>query len=157
VRGVRNAARLYLTYGPGGALQLQVENTAALERSAKPAWSNSTQPLNGGWPSYEFGDGSNGFSGILRRPNGEPSVTLTARGIADTPNRLSVEFQDALNGYQQDSFEMVDPADIALAGQEVSKTLPALGLPHYDQAARILKFNLDNPFAGTRTSNSIPA
>ena len=148
VRGVRNAARLYLTYGPGGALQLQVENTAALERPAKPAWSNSTQPLNGGWPSYEFGDGSNGFSGILRRPNGEPSVTLTARGIADTPNRLSVEFQDALNGYQQDSFEMVDPADIALAGQEVSKTLPALGLPHYDQAARILKFNLDKSVRG---------
>ncbi|MGA2770372.1 MAG: phage tail protein [Bryobacteraceae bacterium] len=148
VRGVRNAARLYLTYGPGGVLQLQVENTAALERPVKPGWSNGTQPLNGGWPSYEFGDGSNGFSGILRRPNGEPSVTVTARSIADTPNRLSVEFQDALNGYQQDSYELVDPADIALAGQEVSKTLPALGLPHYDQAARILKFNLDKSIRG---------
>jgi hypothetical protein len=32
VRGVRNAARLYLTYGPGGALQLRVENTAAQQR-----------------------------------------------------------------------------------------------------------------------------
>jgi len=148
VRGVRNAARLYLTYGPGGVLQLHVENTAALQQPAKPACSNSTQLLNGGWPSYEFGDGSNGFSGILRRPNGEPSVTLTARSIADTPNRLSVEFQDALNGYQQDSYELVDPADIALAGQEVSKTLPALGLPHYDQAARILKFNLDKSVRG---------
>ena len=148
VRGVRNTARLYLTYGPGGVLQLQVENTAALQQPAKPDCSNSTQPLNGGWPSYEFGDGSNGFSGILRRPNGEPSVTLTARSIADTPNRLSVEFQDALNGYQQDSYELVDPADIALAGQEVSKTLPALGLPHYDQAARILKFNLDKLVRG---------
>jgi hypothetical protein len=148
VRGVRNAARLYLTYGPGGALQLQVENTAALQQPAKPDCSNSTEPLNGGWPSYEFGDGSDGSSGILRRPNGEPSVTVTARSIADTPNRLSVEFQDALNGYQQDSYELVDPADIALAGQEVSKTLPALGLPHYDQAARILKFNLDKSVRG---------
>jgi hypothetical protein len=148
VRGVRNTARLYLTYGPGGALQLQVENTAALERPAKPAWSNSTQPLDGGWPSYEFGDGSNGFSGILRRQNGEPSVTVTSRSIADTPNRLSVEFQDALNCYQQDSYELVDPVDIGLAGQEVSKTLPALGLPHYDQAARILKFNLDKSVRG---------
>jgi hypothetical protein len=148
VRGVRNAARLYLTYGPGGVLQLNVENTAALQQPAKPAWSNSTQPLDGGWPSYEFGDGSSGFSGILRRQSGEPSVTVTSRSIADTPNRLSVEFQDALNGYQQDSFELVDPADIALAGQEVSKTLPALGLPHYDQAARILKFNLDKSVRG---------
>ena len=88
VRGVRNAARLYLTYGPGGVLQLQVENTAALQQPAKPDCSNSTQPLNGGWPSYEFGDGSNGFSGILRRPNGEPSVTVTVaqhRGYAEPP------------------------------------------------------------------------
>jgi hypothetical protein len=148
VRGVRNAARLYLTYGPGGVLQLNVENTAALQQPAKPVCSNSTQPLDGGWPSYEFGDGSSGLSGILRRQNGEPSVTVTSRSIADTPNRLSVEFQDALNGYQQDSYELVDPADIALAGQEVSKTLPALGLPNYDQAARILKFNLDKSVRG---------
>ena len=148
VRGVRNAARLYLTYGPGGVLQLQVENTAALQQPAKPDCSNSTQPLNGGWPSYEFGDGSTGFSGILRQPNGEPSVTVTARSIADTPNRLSVEFQDALNGYQQDSYELVDPDDVALAGQEVSMTVSALGLPNYDQAARILKFNLDKSIRG---------
>ncbi len=148
VRGVRNAARLYLTYGPGGVLQLQVENTAALQQPAKPDCSNSTQPLNGGWPSYEFGDGSNGFSGILRLPNGEPSVTVTSRSIADTPNRLSVEFQDALNGYQQDSYELVDPDDVALAGQEVSVTLQAMGLPNYDQAARILKFNLDKSVRG---------
>ena len=88
VRGVRNAARLYLTYGPGGVLQLQVENTAALQQPAKPDCSNSTQPLNGGWPSYEFGDGSTGFSGILRQPNGEPSVTVTVaqhRGYAEPP------------------------------------------------------------------------
>ena len=148
VRGVRNAARLYLTYGPGGVLQLQVENTAALQQPAKPSCSNSTQALNGGWPSYEFGDGSSAFSGILRLPNGEPSVTVTARSIADTPNRLSVEFQDALNGYQQDSYELVDPDDVALAGQEVSMTLTALGLPNYDQAARILKFNLDKSIRG---------
>jgi hypothetical protein len=148
VRGVRNAARLYLTYGPGGVLQLRVENTAALQQPAKPDCSNSTQPLNGGWPSYEFGDGSTGFSGILRQQNGEPSVTVTARSIADTPNRLSVEFQDALNGYQQDSYELVDPDDVALAGQEVSLTLAASGLPNYDQAARILKFNLDKSIRG---------
>src|ERR1017187_6238359 len=96
---------------------------------AKAAGSNSTEPLNGGWPSYEFGDGSNGFSGMLRKSNGEPSVTLTSRSIADAPNRMTVEFQDALNGYQQDSYEMVDPDDIALVGQELSSTLMALGLP----------------------------
>ncbi len=148
VRGIRNAARLYLTYGPGGLLQLRTENSAALQQPAKPAWSNSTEPLNGGWPSYEFGDGSTGFSGILRRQNREPSVIVSSRSTADTPNRISVEFQDSLNGYQQDSYELVDPDDVALAGQEVSSTLQALGLANYDQAARILKFNLDKSIHG---------
>jgi len=148
VRGVRNCARLFLTYGPGGVLQLQVENTLALQQPGELAWSNSTASLNGGWPSYEFGDGTTGISGILRRANGEPSVTLSARNIADTPNCLTVEFQDALNGYQQDSYTVVDPDDATLAGQQVTSTLMALGLPNYDQAARILKFNLDRSVKG---------
>jgi hypothetical protein len=150
VRGIRNTARLYLTYGPGGMLQLAVENSAALQQPSKAACSNSIEPLNGGWPSYEFGDGSTGFTGILRRPNGEPSVTLSARGIADTPNSFTVEFQDSLNSYQQDSYSMIDPNDITLAGQEVSTTLMALGIPNYDQAARILKFNLDKSVHGNK-------
>jgi len=148
VRGIRNAARLYLTYGPGGILQLKVENTAALEQPTKPPASNSTEPLNGGWPSYEFGDGSTAFSGILRRPTGEASITLSSRNIADTPNSFTVEFQDALNGYQQDSYAMMAPDDIALAGQEVFTKLLTLGIPNYDQAARILKFNLDKSVHG---------
>jgi predicted phage tail protein len=61
---------------------------------------------------------------------------------------MSVEFQDALNGYQQDSYEMVDPDDIALTGQTTSATLMALGLPQFDQASRILKFNLDKSILG---------
>ncbi len=84
--------------------------------------------VNGGWPSYEFGDGSNGFSGILRKPTGEPSVRVYSRSIADTPNCYAVEFQDALNGYQQDSYSLVDPDDVALSGQQVSATLTALGI-----------------------------
>ena len=148
IRGIRNAARLYLTYGPNGVLQLEVENTAALQQPSRPAWSNSTQPLNGGWPSYEFGDGSNGFSGILRRQNGEPSVTVSARSIADTPNCYTVEFQDALNGYQQDSYSVIDPDDVALAGQQVTANLMAAGLANYDQAGRILKFTLDKSVRG---------
>lgn len=148
VRGIRNCSRMYLTYGPSGTLQAKIENTIALESPAEPAWSNSTEPLNGGWPSYEFGDGSNGLSGIMRKANGASSVVVTARSIADTPNCMSVEFQDSLNGYQQDSYEIVDPDDIALTGQTTSATLMALGLPQFDQASRILKFNLDKSILG---------
>lgn len=148
IRGIRNAARLFLTYGPGGILQLQVENTIALQQPAQLAWSNSTVPLNGGWPSYEFGDGSSGTSGIMRRQNGDPSVTVTSRPIADTPNSYNVEYQDSLNGYQQDSFSVSNPDDIALAGQEVTAALMAVGIPNYDQAGRILQFNLDKSVLG---------
>ncbi len=148
IRGIRNAARLYLTYGANGLLQLEVENTAALQQPSLPAWSNSTQTLNSGWPSYEFGDGSNGFSGILRRQNGEPSITVSSRSIADTPNCYTVEFQDALNGYQQDSYSVIDPDDVARAGQQVTTTLMAAGIANYDQAGRILKFNLDKSVHG---------
>ncbi|MDR3700227.1 MAG: phage tail protein [Candidatus Sulfopaludibacter sp.] len=148
IRGIRNSARLYLTYGPSGTLQLEVENTVPLQQPSLPAGSNSTQPLNGGWPSYEFGDGSNGSSGILRRQNGEPSVAVSSRSIADTPNCYTVDFQDALNGYQQDSYSVIDPDDVALAGQQVTATLMAAGLANYDQAGRILKFNLDKSVRG---------
>ncbi len=148
VRGVRNAARLLLTYGASGALQLRVENSLQLEMPAKAEWSNSSEPLEGGWPSYEFGDGSNGFSGILRKPTGEPSFRVYSRSMADTPNRFSVEFQDALNEYQQDSFSLVDADDVSRSGQEVTQTLAALGIPNFDQAARILKLNLDRSVRG---------
>jgi hypothetical protein len=148
LRGVRNAARIVLTYGDNGKLQVRVENSMAGEHNTKPAWSNSKESLNGGWPSYEFGDGSNGFSGILRRRSGEPAFRVFTKAMADTPNRFSVEFQDAMNEYQQDSFSLVDPDDVARSGQEVSQTLAALGIANFDQAARILKVNLDKSIRG---------
>jgi hypothetical protein len=85
-------------------------------------------------------------------------VTVTSRPIADTPNSYNVEYQDSLNGYQQDSFSVSNPDDIALAGQEVTATLMAVGIPNYDQAGRILQFNLDKSMSlETLISNLIPA
>ena len=148
IRGIRNAARLLFTYSVGGMLQLQVENSLALQQPAQPAWSNSTEPLNGGWPAYEFSDGSAAAANILRKANGEPSVQVSSRSIADTPNQVTVEFQDAFNGYQQDSLLTVDVDDIQLTGQVITTTLMALGIPNYDQAARISQFTLDKAVSG---------
>ena len=144
MRGVRNAGRLLLTYGANGMLQVRVESAAYAEQPVKPEWSNASEPWNGGWPSYEFGEEHE----ILRRPNGEPSVRVYSRSMADTPNRFTVEFQDSLNEYQQDSFSLVDPDDVARSGQEVAAALPAMGIPNFDQAARILKLNLDKSVRG---------
>ena len=148
VRGVRNSARLLMTYAAGGVVQLRVENSIGLEAPTKAEWSNSTETLNDGWPSYEFGDGSTGVSGIVRKGSGEPSVRLFSRSIADTPNLFAVEFQDSLNQYQQDSYTLVNADDVALCGQEVSTTLAAIGIPNFDQAGRMLKVNLDKSVQG---------
>jgi hypothetical protein len=148
IRGIRNGSRLYLTYTAGGLLQLRVENTLALQQPVKADSSNSSVVLNGGWPSYEFGDGSGATTGILRRANGEPSLRLWSRSTTETPNRFTVEFQDAFNEYQQDSLSLADVGDVATAGQEITGPFPVLGIPHYDQAARILKFNLDRSIEG---------
>ena len=148
LRAVRNTARLLLTYDTKGKLELRVENAIADEQATKPDWSNSSENLDGGWPSYEFGDGSTGFSGILRKADGEPSIRLFSRGLADTPNRFAVEFQDSLNEYQQDSFSLVDPDDVTRAGQEITATLNAVGIANFNQAARVLKWKLDKSIRG---------
>jgi hypothetical protein len=143
IRGIRNAARLLLSYGSGGLLELRVENTMAAQHPIKPEWSNAPQALDGGWPSYEFGDGS-----ILRRESGEPGVRVWSRSTADSPNRFAVEFQDALNEYQQDSLSLVDADDVARTGQEITAPVAVLGIPHYDQAARVLRFHLEKSLRG---------
>ncbi len=148
VRGIRNSARLLFTYSVGGLLQLQVENSIALQQPTQEPWSNSTEQLDGGWPAYEFSDGSAGSANILRKPTGEPSVLVSSRSITDSPNQVSIEFQDAFNVFQQDSLLMVDVDDIDLTGQVISSPMMALGIPNYDQAARILQFTLDKSIYG---------
>lgn len=148
VRGIRNGAGLYLTYGSGGRLELRPEGTFALQHPVKPPGSNSAEPFNGGWPCYEFGDGSSGFSGLLRRPSGEPAIRIWSKPIAETPNRYVVEFQDEFNEYQQDSLSIVDVDDVLSSGQEVSAQLYALGIPNHDQAARIIQRHLRKGIAG---------
>ncbi|HLH00335.1 MAG TPA: phage tail protein [Bryobacteraceae bacterium] len=133
VRGIRNGSALYLSFDSTGRLQLNGEDTLAVQQPAKRAGSNSSEPLNGGWPAYEFGDS---FSGIVRRSSGQASLTISSRATSDTPNRYTAEFQDEFNEYQQDSLSLVDVDDCVLNGQDITVTLTALGLPNFDQATR---------------------
>jgi hypothetical protein len=148
IRGVRNGSGVYLTYGPGGLLQLHPESSLAVQQGTKPETSNSTEPLHGGWPAYEFGDGTSLFSDLLRRANGEPAVRVWCRSTADTPNRYTIEFQDEFNEYQQDSLSLVDLDDSVRAGHEIATSLTALGLPNFNQAGRVLRAALDKSIRG---------
>jgi hypothetical protein len=148
VRGIRVASSLMLRYGPTGLLELAPETTLASQQATLPDGSNSTATLAGGWPAYEFSDASGPFSGIVRSPNGSSSVRLTSRSVAETSNRLSVEFQDAFNEYQQDSLSVVDSDDSSLIGYEISSQSTALGIANMNQATRVLLRQLDKSTAG---------
>lgn len=137
IRGIRNCAGLYLTFGYAGKLQLRQESTLGVQQPALSNGSNASMPLFGGWPAYEFDEGD-----ILRDSSGEPKLRVYSRNSADTPNRYSVEFQDAFNEYQQDSFSLLDLEDVVTVGQEISASLPALGLANFDQASRVTKLHL---------------
>lgn len=146
VRGIRNGSSLFLNFSPQGLLRLNVEDTLAGQQPGKPEGSNAATSLNGGWPAYEFGD--NSLSGITLSSNGQSSLRVYSRSSADTPNRFSIEFQDEFNEYQQDGISMVDAADTANIGQEISSALPALGIPNYDQATRIAYLFLSKSVRG---------
>ena len=142
LRGIRTSAGLLLSFGNGGKLQCRFESTLGVQQGQKPAGSNATETLQGGWPAYEFGDGSTAAGGILRGAGGEPRIRFFSRSSADAPNRFSVEFQDAFNEYQQDSLSLVDVDDVLASGQETSAAVPALGLANFDQATRMVKLQL---------------
>lgn len=152
IRGVRNNARLQLSYTAGAKLGVRVENSLALQQPVKPEGSNAPGAVNGGWPAYVYADGTGGSppSGIRRETGGASTVKLWARPTVDTPNRFSIEFQDMYNEYQQDSFAIVDLDDYARTGQEITGRVLVDGIPTYDQAARVLKFILDKSIQGNR-------
>jgi hypothetical protein len=145
IRSIRNGARLYVVLGTSGVLEARVENTFALQQPSKPANSNSTEQFNGGWPAYEFDATS-----IARNKDGSASVKLSSKGAQDTPNRLSIEFQDLFNQYQQDSLSLADEDDVDLCGQEIAAIWDAVGISTFSQASRMLLLALNRGIEGNR-------
>jgi hypothetical protein len=148
VRGIRVASSLMLRYGANGLLELVPETSIAAQQPSLPDGSNTLESINGGWPAYEFSDGSTAYSGIARNANGSSSVVLSSRSVAETSNRLSLEFQDESNEYQQDSLSLVDAEDSGLIGYEVSSQSTALGVANFSQATRVLLRQLDKSIKG---------
>ena len=60
--------------------------------------------------------------------SGDPVVVAERRA---TPNRLTVEFQDEFNEYQQDSLSLVDIDDALLTEREVTAPFPGAGAAEF--------------------------
>lgn len=148
IGGLRLAAALMITVDEDGLVRVSPETTIGRQQGAASEVSNSTAPIAGGWPAYEFGDGLNGFSGIAVDGQGRSTFRISRKGQSESPNRLSVEFQDEFNQYQQDSLSLVDFDDAAATGCEVSAPFGAMGLPHFDQAARMLRLQIQKNIQG---------
>jgi hypothetical protein len=150
IRGIRVASSLMIRFGVNGLLELLPETTIVMQQPTLPDGGNSTETLNGGWPAYEFSDGSAPFSGIARTASGASSIVLSSRSVAETSNRLSLEYQDESNEYQQDSLSLVDADDLALIGYEISSQSTAMGVANANQATRVLLRQLDKSTKGNR-------
>lgn len=148
VRGIRTAAALMITLDADGRLSVRPESTLQREEPVKRPSSNASSPIQGGWPAYEFGDGAGGVTGILRRRDGGSTFRIYRRSTAEAPNRLTAEFADAFRDYATETLALTDYQDAQLQGCEVSAALGALGLPHFDQAARVLRLNLEKNIEG---------
>ena len=155
IRGIRVASSLMLRYGVSGLLELLPESTLAVQQGAMPDGGNSVEVLNNGWPAYEFSDASAPFSGIARDAQGRSSVVLVSNSVAETSNRLSVEFQDEFNEYQQDSLSIADSGDVGLIGYEIASQSTALGITNYSQATRVLLRQLDKSTKGNLYINFV--
>jgi len=143
IRGIRNNSRMYLVLNSAGLVEVRVENAFALQQPVKPAASNSTEPFNGGWPAYEFDARS-----IARTNDGASTVRLTTKGASDTANRLTIEFQDRFNQFQQDSLSLSDQDDELLCSQTVAAAWDAVGISSFNQAARMLLLGLNRGLQG---------
>lgn len=148
LRGLRGACGLSLSYAASGKLRLSPEGTLARQQAVKPEGSNAISPLNAGWPAYEFGDGSNGYGSIARARNGAASIRLWCRDASDTPNRITLAFQDEFNQYQRDIVSVVEVDDAARSGQELQGRLSALGITNYHHAIRAASLHLKKSVRG---------
>ena len=142
VRGLRQGAELLLRLNEQGQINVIVEGTIGNQQSVQMGHSNATSPLNGGWPSFEANDGSTAECTILANRQGDIDLRLFCQPTSQTPNRLTVEYQDSLNDYVNGSLSLVDLDDVVRVGSEIPGICRAIGIPGQSQAGRILSKEL---------------
>lgn len=148
IRGLRQGAQTLLRLNAQGQLSLIVEGTISSQQPVQAVHSNATSPLNDGWPSFEANDGSAGNCTILANNQGDIDLRLFCQPTSQTPNRLTVEYQDSLNDYLNGSLSLVDLDDIARSGSEIPGIFRALGIPTKSQAERVLSKELARTING---------
>ncbi len=143
-----------------GQLQLHIRQTLADQQPEPIPGSNddeavisadgSTEEEEDGFVAYTFDE-----TNILRESDSRDSKStfrIQQRPYSDTPNRVSIQFQDQDYFYTSDSLTVVDSRDIGRSGQEVSGGISALGVVNFDQGKRALQTLLAEQYRGNPRS-----
>lgn len=142
VRGIQAGSEISIRYNVSGKMEAFVEASIADQHPTLPYGSNAQAPLDGGWPAYEFGDGTAGSYGILLTERGEPTLELFSKSHAETPNRVTIEYIDPNNDYVSDVYSLIDLDDIVRVGQEIGTKAGAVGVSGQAQANRVCRKHL---------------
>ncbi len=148
LRSIRLGSLLQIHFTSDGKLALRPEATLAQQHPAAIAGSNATEPIGGGWPVYEFGDGILSEGNILLDARLNSRLKVYSRPSNEVPNRVHFEIQDALNEFRQDSISIADVDDVQLRRHEVAQALPVVGVPNFPQAQRICQTWLNKAISG---------
>lgn len=150
LRGIQANANCLLYLGHDGKLALRMEAPIAEAQPAKSPHSNAETSLNGGWPAYEFGDGSNNSGGLVLDESYTARLRLWSRPTSQCPTRYQMEFQDSTSDYRQSTMSLVDVDELARSGQEVTAVHPALGVTSGMHAGAILRLALHKAQRGNQ-------
>jgi hypothetical protein len=138
----------YLATSQSGQLQLFINQTLADSQPSAITGSNYSTGVSSihadgsggtGYVAYSFDESS-----VARKTDGSPDLQQVANATVQTPNKISISFQDEDNQYQTDSLDIYDTDAITQAGGALSpagaivpENLNVIGITNFDQGTRI--------------------
>ena len=152
-KGIRNGSSLMLTYGTGRAADTARGEHAGAAAAGEAGWQqqhgDARRRVAGVRVQRRVGDVF-GDSAEGERRSGDSAVGSQAeRHVA---NRLTVEFQDEFNEYQQDSLSLVDVDDALLTEREGHGDVRGAGIAEFRSGDADAALQLDKSISGIRRS-----
>ena len=95
-----------------------------------------------GYVAYHFDESS------ILKVNGRSSFAISQGSLQDTPNRISITFQDEENDSLNDSTSIVDSDDVTRTGAQRGMQVLVDGIRNFDQAGRISRSMLAQKLRG---------
>jgi hypothetical protein len=135
--GLRNNCGIVLSPNSAdGLFQVFMERTLADQQPSPVPGSNYNTAV-----ASEQADGTaaNGYYAYLftEADYDASSLEVSTLSLQDTPNKITIPFQDEDNQFQTDSLALVDPDGYAAASnQEIESQTSILGICNFDQAMR---------------------